>query len=69
MSDIEIKDYGTGRQPTGQTWTTQELQRDFEVISFAAPYARVRRRSDGLVGWMEFTHSPRVYWGFPGEKP
>lgn len=49
---------------TGPTWTTDELTGDFEVIGFAAPYVVVRRRSDGAVGSLEFTHSPRVYFGW-----
>jgi hypothetical protein len=49
---------------TGPTWTADELTRDFEVISFAAPYVVVRRRSDGAVGNPEFTHFPRVYFGW-----
>ena len=48
----------------GQTWTTEELTRDFEVTGFAAPFVVVRRRSDGKVGSLEFTHSPRVYFGW-----
>ena len=48
----------------GQTWTTAELQRDFEVIGFASPYCVVRRRSDGQRGTVEFTHNPRVYFSF-----
>jgi hypothetical protein len=48
----------------GQRWTTSELQRDFEVIGFAAPFVVVKRRSDGAVGSLEFTHSPRVYFAF-----
>ena len=47
-----------------QTWTTAELQRDFEVLSFAAPYVVARRRSDGVLGSLEFTQSPRVYFGW-----
>jgi hypothetical protein len=47
-----------------QTWTTDELQRDFEVIGFSAPFVVVRRKSDGCKGSLEFTHSPRVYFGF-----
>ena len=31
----------------GQVWDTEELARDFEVLSFAAPYVVVRRKSDG----------------------
>lgn len=48
----------------GQKWTTDEMQRDFEVIGFAAPFVVVRRRSDGVKGSLEFTHSPRTYFGF-----
>ena len=46
----------------GQTWTTAELQRDFEVTGFAAPFVVVVRRSDGAKGSLEFTHSPRIYF-------
>jgi hypothetical protein len=49
---------------SGQRWTTDELQRDFEVLGFAAPFVVVRRRSDGQRGSLEFTHQPRVYFGF-----
>ena len=49
---------------TGRTWTTAELQADFEVIGFAAPFAVVKRRSDGATGSLEFTHSPRTYFGW-----
>ncbi len=49
---------------TGQTWDTAALQRDFEVTGFAAPFVVVRRRSDGAVGSLEFTHSPRIYIGW-----
>ena len=45
-------------------WSTEELKRDFEVLGFAAPFALVRRRSDGARGSLEFTHSPRVYFGW-----
>jgi hypothetical protein len=45
-----------------QTWDTTALQRDFEVIGFAAPYVVVRRKSDGVTGSLQFTHSPRVYF-------
>jgi hypothetical protein len=48
----------------GQRWTTAEMTRDFEVIGFAAPFVVVRRRSDGQLGSLEFTHQPRVYFGF-----
>lgn len=78
MSEIHIKNYDSGRQPEGQTWDTEALQRDFSVldaetafvqswltaIGFCAPYVAVRRKSDGVEGLLEFTHSPRVYFDF-----
>lgn len=48
----------------GQTWDTAALQRDFQVIGFAAPFVVVKRRSDGKTGTLEFTHHPRVYFSF-----
>jgi hypothetical protein len=45
-------------------WSTDELREAFEVISFAAPFAMVRRKSDGVVGTVEFTHAPRFYFNF-----
>jgi hypothetical protein len=47
-----------------QTWDTAELQRDFTVVGFAAPYVVVVRKSDNVKGVLEFTHSPRVYFNF-----
>lgn len=48
----------------GPTWDTQQLQQDYEVLGFAAPFVVVRRRSDGARGSLEFTHSPRIYFGW-----
>ena len=31
----------------GQVWDTQELQQDFEVLAFMAPFVIVKRKSDG----------------------
>jgi hypothetical protein len=49
---------------TGQTWTTEQLQADFEVTGFAAPFVVVRCKSDGAAGSLEFAHYPRVYFGW-----
>lgn len=52
-----------------ERWTTEELTRDFEVISFLAPFVAVRRKSDGKKGSLEFTHNPRFYFNWiPEEK-
>ncbi len=44
-----------------KTWNTKELTEEFNVVGFQAPYVVVVRKSDGVKGSMEFTHSPRVY--------
>jgi hypothetical protein len=49
-------------------WTTEELGREFEVIGFLAPFVVVKRRSDGVKGSLEFTHSPRVYFNWTPDK-
>ena len=48
----------------GQVWTTDEMGNDFNVTGFMAPYLVVKRRSDGKVGSLEFTHMPRFYFNF-----
>lgn len=48
----------------GQVWDTDEVQRDFVVESFLAPFVFVKRRSDGIRGTMIFQHSPRFYFDF-----
>ena len=48
----------------GPLWDTEEMQRDFEPLGFAAPYIVVRRRSDGAKGTLTFVHTPRVYFEF-----
>ena len=48
----------------GETWNTEALTSDFEVLAYAAPFVVVKRRRDGLMGSLMFTHQPRVYFGF-----
>jgi len=48
----------------GQVWDTNELQKDFTVESFCAPFVIVSRKSDGATGMLEFQHSPRFYYDF-----
>jgi hypothetical protein len=45
-------------------YTTTQLAEEFEVLGFLAPFVVVRRKSDGVKGSMEFTHSPRFYFNF-----
>ena len=48
----------------GQVWTTSELNSDYEVLGFMAPFVVVRRKSDGRKGSLEFQHGPRFYFNF-----
>jgi len=48
----------------GQVWDTKQLQEDFEVHGFMAPYCVVVRKSDGKRGSIMFQHMPRFYFGF-----
>ena len=51
----------------GKVWDTTELQQDFAVTGFLAPYVAVRRKSDGVKGTLQFQHDPRFYFGFKSE--
>ena len=48
----------------GQVWDTLELQKDFDVTGFMAPFVVVRRKSDGQNGALRFQHMPRYYFDF-----
>ena len=63
---MSIHDYSTGDLPEADapSWSTAELQDEFQVHSFAAPYVIVTRKSDGVKGTLQFNHDPRVYFGF-----
>lgn len=51
----------------GQVWDTGELQDDFQVVGFMAPFVVARRSSDGVRGSLTFQHSPRFYHSFVPE--
>jgi hypothetical protein len=65
---MTIHDYSTGELPGPDEprWTTGELQDEFQVHSFAAPFVIVTRKADGVKGTLQFNHDPRVYFGFQG---
>ena len=48
----------------GQVWDTKQLQEDFAVTGFGAPYVIVTRKTDSVVGTLEFQHGPRYYFNF-----
>ena len=51
----------------GETWSTSEMQRDFIVEGFLAPFVVVQRKSDSVRGTLKFQHDPRFYFGFEPE--
>lgn len=52
----------------GQVWSTQELQQDFDVLGFSAPFVIVRRKSGGRMGSLMFQHNPRYYFSFQEDR-
>ena len=51
----------------GQVWDTSQLQDDFQVLGFMAPFVVAKRRSDGVRGSLMFQNSPRFYHSFQPE--
>lgn len=47
-----------------EAWTTSQLQAEFEVQGFSMGFVVVKRKSDGQIGSMQFTGSPRWYYGW-----
>lgn len=43
---------------------TDEVGEKFEITSFLAPFAIVRRKSDGVKGILMFQDTPRFYFNF-----
>jgi hypothetical protein len=48
----------------GQTWNTEEVQKDFEILGFLAPFVTARRRADNAKGTLTFQDQPRLYFRF-----
>lgn len=61
---VDCEECGGEGQVAQQSWTTEEMQQDFEVLGFSMGFVVVRRRADGRKGSLHFTHSPRFYFGF-----
>jgi hypothetical protein len=66
MSDVsrQEQDLHYELQHGGKTWTTDEMQEEFVVLGFSAPFVIVERKSDRATGTLEFTHFPRYYFDF-----
>ena len=51
----------------GTVWSSDQMTSEFVAIGFMAPFIVVRRKSDGVKGSLEFSHSPRFYFNFQPE--
>ena len=52
----------------GKVWSAQELEQDFVVTAFIGPTVVVRRKADDLVGTLEFTDRPHLFFNFQPNK-
>jgi hypothetical protein len=68
---IDINSDPSGRHALeakhGKVWDTTELQKDFDVVGFLAPFVIACRKSDGQQGSLMFQGSPRFYFSFQPE--
>jgi len=65
-SSVESRDEVSERQRLeevhGQVWDTKELQKDFEVHAFLAPFIYATHKETGRKGTLMFQHMPRFYF-------
>jgi hypothetical protein len=61
---IHIHDYNPGAVAPADGMTREQAEKLYEFTGFALGMVVVRRRSDNQRGTLEFTHNPRVYYGF-----
>lgn len=48
----------------GEVMTTSEMQEQYTVEGFLAPFVVCRRKADGKRGTLMFSHQPRYYFGW-----
>ena len=65
MTDKETQALRTELEVKYQdVYDTKEMQEKYAVEGFQAPWVVVKRKSDGAVGSLQFTHMPRFYFNF-----
>ena len=52
----------------GKVWSAEELEQEFVVTAFIGPTVVVRRKADDLVGTLEFTNRPHLFFNFQPQK-
>ncbi len=66
--NVDPGDRKTLEERHGQVWNPVELHRDFIAVGYLAPLVVVQRRSDHLVGTLEFQHDPRFYFNWREDR-
>ena len=52
----------------GQVWDTNQLQEDFEVHSFLAPFVMATNKKTDETGLLSFQNRPRFYYDWIVDK-
>jgi len=52
----------------GKVWSAEELEQEFVVTAFVGSTVVVRRRADAVVGTLEFTNRPHLFFNFQPNK-
>jgi hypothetical protein len=52
----------------GKVWNAEELEQEFVVTAFIGPHVVVRRKADDVVGTLEFTRRPHLFYNFQPSK-
>ena len=52
----------------GKVWSAEELEQEFVVTAFIGPTVVVRRKADDVVGTLEFTRRPHLFYNFQPNK-
>ena len=50
------------QEDEGKCWTTDEVQDEFEILGFIAPFCAAIRRETKEKGALTFVHQPRLYY-------
>jgi hypothetical protein len=52
----------------GKVWSAEELEQEFAVTAFIGPHVVVRRKADAVVGTLEYTRRPLLFFNFQPNK-
>jgi hypothetical protein len=52
----------------GTVWTAEELQAEFVITAFIGSTVVVRRKADDVVGTLQFTRRPHLFFNFQPQR-